>query len=92
MRLCPYGSVFHSIPCKTFATSWGAKAGVLCSRRGVFKKLAPDLNTTQEKLFHGALRLFMSRFKGVPEYEKQAVWEAIKKEAAGGTPHLSVGY
>lgn len=50
-----------------------------------FKKLAPDLNTTQEKLLHGALRLFMSRFKGVPESEKQAVWEAIKKEAAGGS-------
>jgi hypothetical protein len=48
-----------------------------------FKKLAPDLDTTQEKLLRRALRLFMSKFNGVPESEYQAIWEAIGKEAAG---------
>lgn len=49
-----------------------------------FKKLAPDLDTTQEKLLRIALALFMSKFRGASESEYQAVLETIRKEAAGG--------
>ncbi len=48
-----------------------------------FKKLAPDLDATQERLLRTALALFMSRFNGVPESEFRAVWDAIRREAAG---------
>jgi hypothetical protein len=48
-----------------------------------FKKQAIDLEVTQEKVLARALALYMSRYRGVPEDEHQAVWEAIEKEIKG---------
>jgi hypothetical protein len=48
-----------------------------------FKKGSAELDVTQEAMLRTALALFMSRFRGVPEAGYQAVWEAIRKEAAG---------
>jgi hypothetical protein len=47
-----------------------------------FKKLAPDLDVTQERLLRRSLALFKLRFMRVPDSEYRALWEMTGKEIA----------